>query len=120
MIFLAILAAIPFVIGSLFICAPKWWQTTVVPRIPESLRGGTPLVEVLTAERRGPSFWRWLAAPIVLPFTLFAIYVSAVGVLIERGCPYTTGDKEARDLRKVTDDFLAYVRAMFGVRDWAA
>ena len=81
----------PLVVGSVFVCVPKWWTQSVVPRLPGRLTKDRPTMSEAAAAR-----WRMVAKVLLSPI-LFSLALAvwlirgwfSMGLAaIEGACPY--------------------------------
>lgn len=100
-IFVLVLLSIPVIGGSLFICAPKWFDKVIDPLVPS-----IPVSEAVTETWN--AFWtkrRWYLAPIrwvyMVPVVLMMVvmlggigYWMSVMSFITRTCPYGVSNKD--------------------------
>lgn len=82
---------IPLVIGSVFVCVPKWWKKSVEPHLPDWMtREPTPWSAAAIA--RADLALKILLSPILFSAALVAWLIRGWFVIglavIERACPY--------------------------------
>ena len=88
-IILAVLV-IPLVVGSVFVCVPKWWTQSVVPHLPDWVTRDRPRSEA--AQARIGMVVKILLAPLIfsvaIAFWLIRGWFSIGLAAIEGACPY--------------------------------
>lgn len=123
----AIILVLPMILGSLVLCAPKWWRHNITPYLESSPRLQRVLFTELNYDFGGPSLtflfipFKYLIAFLVgivgLIGLIIAWWYQGVFALVENKCPYTLmpdasgrvdtykAEDQKRGFEKVKDNF---------------